>query len=165
MNRRTVLSTVGAGLGALTAGCLGGTVVHEVQRQVRIDPGGYWVSRLPDVGGSGAISFAVRAESRFDVFVFTDPANFDHYESFHEAGSATETPTGHPELGATAVLDEERGLFDASTTDGGARQSYDVAGESYFVVDHSRYGMGAQPGETAGALQPFVDLEVVDEQF
>lgn len=163
MERRTLLRAVGVGIATATAGCMGGEVVHEVQRQVTIDPGGYWLARLPGVGGSGAMTYTVRADARFDVYVFTDREDFRAYESYHEDGSAERSPSGHAELSTTAVRNEERDTYEATSAADGSRASYDAEDESYFVVDHSSYGMGAEPAENAGPMRPFVDLQVFEE--
>ncbi len=144
---------------------MGGEVVHEVQRQVRIEPGQYWVSRLPGVGGSGAISYTVRADQRFDLFVFPDRADYESYEAYHQNKSASAEPAGHPALSKTAVAAAAGDGYAARTANDGAREAFESDARSFFVVDHSGYGVGAAPGDSGSPLHVTVDLEVVDKQL
>jgi hypothetical protein len=163
MDRRSMLRAVGTSGAVLAAGCLGGTVRHDVQRSVRIPRGEYWVSELPPVEGSGAISYTVRAERRFDVYVFTDDAAFETYRDVHGGGSVpSSAPRGDRDLGMTAVEASGGDQYVARTADEGAREPYGADSGAAFVVDHSAYAIGAAPAETADPLSPFVDLEVVE---
>jgi hypothetical protein len=165
MNRRSVLRGIGVGIATACAGCTGGEVVHEVQRQVRIESGSYWRERLPGVGGAGAISYTVRANQRFDLYVFTDRAAYESYEQYHQNESAADEPPGHPELSRTAVESSSSDGFAVQTTDDGAREPFETEATSYLVVDHSGYGVGASPGEAGEALRATVDVQIVDKQL
>lgn len=144
---------------------MGGEVVHDVQRQVRIAPGQYWVSQVPPVEGGGAMSYTIRAQQRFDLYVFTEETAYGQYEAFHQNGTPPETPSGHRDLSATAVRSENGDGFVVQTEDGGARQSFESQSQSYVVLDNSAYGMGADPGETTEPLRGTLELQVVETQL
>lgn len=165
MDRRTLLRAGLVGVATALSGCLGGEVVHEVRRQVRVEPGEYWLSRLPSVDGNGAISYSVRADQRFDLYVFTDQEDLDAYQTYHENRQPERTPTGHNRLGGIAASTDEPGRFVAQTDNDGSRESYSAESEWYFVVDHSAYAGGIPPGEHPDALSAFVDLQIVDKQL
>jgi hypothetical protein len=165
VNRRTVLRTVGAGLTAVGAGCLssGGEVIVNVQQDVRVDPGEAWTeTEIPDLSESGgAIEYIVRSETPFDVYFFADSEAFERYDAFIKGEEPEETPPGHPELSQTAVPKEGSDLYEATSADGGNRQSIDAPGPYYFAVDHSNYRMETRVDEFDDPLTAFVDLKVI----
>jgi len=60
---------------------------------------------------------------------------------------------------------EDGKIYEAATTDGGAREPLNETGPYYFVVDHSSYRMENRVDEYAEPLAAFVDLEVVKKRF
>lgn len=163
MRRRAFLTAIGAGATLGTAGCLGlgGEAIVSVRQSVRIEPGSGWIKEIPDVSDTGgAISYTVRSdERRFDVYFFRE-RGFEQYEAYIHGDDPERTPAGHDEFSSAAVPAAGGSTFEAST-DEGARESIDVAGPYYFVVDHSSYRMENRVDEYADPLPAFVDLEVV----
>ena len=168
MNRRTLLRTVGAGLTAVGAGCLGsgGEVIVNVQQDVHVDPGEAWMETdIPDLSESGGgIEYIVRSETPFDVYFFADGEAFGRYDAYLKGREPDETPPGHPELSQTAVPKQGSDLYEATSEGGGNRQSIDAAGPYYFAVDHSNYRMETRVEEFDDPLTAFVDLKVIRER-
>jgi hypothetical protein len=169
MKRRSVIQTMGTGLAAVGAGCLGGggEVVVSVQRDVHVDPGRAWIEqKVPDVSEpGGAIRYIVRSETPFDVYFFTDEAAFEQYHAYIKGRDPPDTPPGNPEYSQTALPTEDGDLYEAATSDGGARQPLDAAGPYYFAVDHSNYRMETRVGEFDEELTAFVDLTVIRKKL
>ena len=155
-------------MAALGAGCLGGggEVILSVQQDVTVDPGRAWVKReiadLSDTGG--AIEYIVRSETPFDVYFFADAERFAKYDAYIKGRDADATPPGYPEFSQTAIPAENSDLYEATTDNGGNRQSVDVAGPYYFAVDHSNYRMETRVEEFDDPLTAFVDLKVIRER-
>lgn len=163
MNRRTVLRTAGAGLAALGSGCVGGgDVIVSVQQDVTVDPGKAWMeTEIPDLSESGgAIEYIVRSETAFDVYFFANQSDFEQYDRFIRGHEPDRTPQGNPDFSQTAVQNEE-GLYEATTEGGGNRESVETAGPYYFAVDHSNYRMETRVEEFDDPLTAFVDLKVI----
>jgi len=55
----------------------------------------------------------------------------------------------------------DSGLYEATTADGGNRESVETAGPYYFAVDHSNYRMETRVEEFDDPLTAFVDLKVI----
>ena len=169
MNRRAVLRTVGTGLAALGGGCLGGggEVVVSVQRDVHVDPQDAWTETdIRDVSASGgALQYIVRADVPFDVYFFTDEAAFEQYETYIAGREPDRTPAGDPQFSQTALPTEGSDLYEASTTDGGARESLDATGPYFFAVDHSSYRMENRVEQYDDPLTAFVDLKVIEKRL
>lgn len=165
VNRRAVLRTVGAGLTAVGAGCLGGggEVIVSVQQDVHVDPGEAWMETdIPDLSDpGGAVQYIVSSETAFDVYFFTDRDAFEQYDAYIKGREPEETPPGDPELSQTAVPKEGSDLYEATSANGGNRQSIDAAGPYYFVVDHSNYRMETRVEKFDDPLTAFVDLTVI----
>jgi len=50
---------------------------------------------IPDLSVSGgSIEYIVRAEQPFDVYFFSDEANFEQYDAYIEGDEPEETPSG-----------------------------------------------------------------------
>ena len=164
MNRRTVLTTAGTGLAALGSGCLGGggEVIVSVQQDVTVEPGEAWIEEgIPDLSDSGgAIEYIVRSETPFDVYFFDDESDFEQYDTFIRGHEPDRTPPGNPQFSQTAVRNGD-GLYEATTGEGGSRESVDSAGPYYFAVDHSNYRMETRVEEFDDPLTAFVDLKVI----
>jgi len=165
MDRRSVLRTVGAGFLTLGAGCLGGggEVIVSVQKDVTVNPGDAWIeTEIPDLSESGgAIEYIVRAETPFDVYFFDDEDDFAQYDAYIKGHEPDQTPAGQAKFSQTALPKDDSSLYEATTTDGGARQSVDAAGPYYFAVDHSNYRMETRVEEFDDPLTAFVDLKVI----
>lgn len=167
MNRRSVLRTAGAGLVALGSGCLGlgGEVIVSVQQDVTVDPGEAWTEEgIPDLSDSGgAIEYIVRSETPFDVYFFADEAAFEQYDTFIRGHEPDRTPAGNSNFSQTAVQNDS-GLYEATSDGGGTRQSVETEGPYYFAVDHSNYRMETRVEEFDDALTAFVDLKVIRQR-
>ena len=165
MNRRSVLRTVGAGMTALGAGCLGGggEVIVSVQQDINVKPGDAWTeTEIPDLSESGgAIEYIVRSETPFDVYFFAGESDFEQYDAYIKGHEPDRTPPGDAELSQTALPNEDSSLYEATTDNGGARQSIDAAGPYYFAVDHSNYRMETRVEEFDDPLTAFVDLKII----
>jgi hypothetical protein len=165
VNRRTVLQTVGTGLAVAGSGCLGGggEVIVSIQRDVSVEPGNAWMEReIPNLSDSGgAIEYIVRAEEAFDIYFFADESDFQKYDAYITGDDPEATPPGNSEFSQAAVPAEGKDLYEATTDDGGGRQSVDAAGPYYFAVDHSSYRMENRVEESDDPLQAFVDLKVI----
>ncbi|MBX0348870.1 MULTISPECIES: hypothetical protein [Haloarcula] len=165
MKRRSVLRAFGAGLAAVGAGCLGGggEVIVSIQQDVTVDPGSAWLEEdIPDLSDSGgSIEYIVRSKTPFDVYFFADEAAFTEYDTYIKGREPDSTPPGHPKFSQTALPKDGSDLYEASTTDGGNRESVDTAGPYYFAVDHSNYRMETRVEEFDDPLTAFVDLKVV----
>ena len=168
MDRRTFLGTVGAGACAVGTGCLGGggEVIVSVQREVFVDPGTAWIeAEIPDVSDAGgAIQYLVRGDRPFDLYFFTDAADFADYEAYVTGGDPPSTPPGNPAYSMTALPTDGGEIYEAATTDGGARQKLTASGPYYFAVDHSSYRMETRVERFDDALTAFVDLTVIRER-
>lgn len=169
MKRRAFLQTAGAGAIAVGSGCLGtgGDVVVNVAESVTVDPGEGWVEEVPDVSDpGGALSYRVRSEQRaFDVYFFVGDGQFEHYDAFVSGRDPEETPPGHTSFSKAAVPKSgSEDVYEAATTDDGAREPLDATGPYYFVVDHSNYRMENRVDEYGEPLSAFVDLKVVEER-
>jgi hypothetical protein len=164
VNRRAVLATAGTGLAALGSGCLGGggEVIVSVQQDVTVDPGNAWLEEdIPDLSDSGgAIEYIVRSETPFDIYFFSNQSDFEQYDRFISGHEPDRTPSGNPKFSQTAVRNGD-GLFEATTADGGNRESVETAGPYYFAVDHSNYRMETRVEEYGDPLTAFVDLKVI----
>lgn len=170
MRRRGFLQTIGAGTAFGATGCLGlgGEAIVSIQQSVRVDPGSGWVEEIPDISGSGgAVSYKVRSDDRrFDVYFFAGEDSYEHYDAYIKGQDPSETPPGHEDFSKAAVpRSDAESTYEAATQDGGARESLDVAGPYYFVVDHSSYRMENRVDEFADPLGAFVNLEVVKNRF
>ena len=165
MKRRSVIRTVGAGLGVVGSGCLGGggEVIVSIQRDVTVEPGDAWIEReIPDLAESGgAIEYIVRAERPFDVYFFVDRTDFERYDSYIDGDDPDETPPGNEEFSQAAVPEEGTEMYTATTDGGGNRESIDRSGPYYFAVDHSSYRMENRVEEFDDPLRAFVDLKVI----
>ena len=168
MNRRSVLRTAGAGFLALGAGCIGGggEVIVTVQQDVKIKPGEAWMEReIPDLSESGgAIEYIVRAKAPFDVYFFTDKADFEQYDAYIKGHEPDRTPPGYGKFSQTALPQDGSSLYEAMTNNGGARQSIDATGPYYFAVDHSSYRMETRVEKFDDPLTAFVDLKVIQQR-
>ena len=165
MNRRSVLRTVGTGLAALGSGCLGGggEVIVSVQQDVTVAPGDAWTREdIPDLSDSGgAIEYIVRSETPFDVYFFADQHDFEQYDAYIRGQEPDSTPPGNGKLSQTAIENRESGLYEATTADGGNRESVETSGPYHFAVDHSSYRMETRVEEFDDPLTAFVDLKVI----
>lgn len=170
MRRRAFLRAVGVGTSVGVAGCqgLGGEAIVSIQKSVKIESGSGFVEEIPDLSDSGgALSYRVRSgDRRFDIYFFTGEDQYEHYEAYIRDEGPDETPAGHDEFSKAAVPKPDTdSMYEATTTDDGARESIDVAGPYYFVVDHSSYRMENRVDEYGEPLGAFVDLEVVKHKF
>ena len=165
MNRRSVIQAVGAGVAVVGSGCLGGggEVIVNVQRDVTVEPGNAWMeTEIPDLSESGgAIEYIVRAEQAFDVYFFANESDFQQYNAYISGDDPEATPPGHSAFSQAAVPAEGKELYEATTDNGGNRQSVDTAGPYYFAVDHSSYRMENRVEEFDEPLQAFVDLKAI----
>ena len=165
MKRRSVLQTVGAGLAVAGSGCLGGggEVIVSIQQDVSVEPGNAWMeTEIPDLSDSGgAIEYIVRAERAFDVYFFANESDFQQYNGYIKGDDPEETPPGHSEFSQAAVPADGKDLYEATTGDGGSRQSVESSGPYYFAVDYSNYRMENRVEEFDDPLQAFVDLKVI----
>lgn len=159
---------MGAGVTALGTGCLGGggEVVLSIQQDVHIDPQGAWMeTEIPDVSDpGGAIQYIVRAEQPFDVYFFTDESAFRQYDAYIKGREPDETPPGNPDFSQAALPGEDDELYEASTTDDGAREPLEATGPYFFAVDHSSYRMENRVEKYDEALTAFVDLTVIEKR-
>lgn len=160
-----MLQTIGAGLTVAGSGCLGGSgeVIVSVQKDVTVDPGDAWLEKdIPDVSDSGgAIEYIVRSETPFDVYFFTSQEDFEQYDTYIKGHEPDSTPPGNSKFSQTAIPKEGSELYEATTTDGGNRQSIDASGPYYFAVDHSSYRMETRVEKFDDPLTAFVDLKVI----
>jgi len=165
VKRRSVLQTVGTGLLAAGSGCLGGSgeVIVSVQKDVTVDPGSAWTETdIPDLSESGgAIEYIVRAGQAFDVYFFSDRADFEKYNNYIKGDDPEATPPGHDDFSKAAVPQQGSDMYEATTDDGGNRQSVEKSGPYYFAVDHSSYRMENSVDEFDDPLTAFVDLKVI----
>lgn len=156
---------MGAGIFAAGSGCLGsgGEVIVSVQRDVTVEPGNAWMETgIPDLSDSGgAIEYIVKAETPFDVYFFNDKSNFEQYDAYIKGGDPDATPPGNSEFSQAAVQAEGSDLYEATTDNGGNRQSVESPGPYYFAVDHSSYRMENRVETFDDPLQAFVDLKVI----
>jgi len=159
MDRRSFLATAAAGAVVGTAGCAGGTVVVETQRDVTVQARSGWARRIPRIDGTAAISFIARADRVFETFVFTPDEYSRYQQALATPAGDGPAPTGDTDLGTMAVHDEERGFYAAQTADTGGQEPLEADGPVYFVVDHSAVGMAPLP-ERPESLSVFVDLTV-----
>lgn len=169
MRRRTYLQTVGVGAAAAGSGCLGtgGEVVVGVTESIRVEAGDGWVTEIPDVSDPGdAVSYTVRSkDGAFDIYFFVGEEEYDHYEAFLRDEDPAETPAGDSSLSKAAVPKSgSEEVYEAATQDGGARESLDVTGPYYLVVDHSNYRMENRVEAQGDHLSAFVDLKVVEQR-
>lgn len=165
MKRRAYLTGLSAGAAVGLAGCVGGEVVTSVTEDVIIDPGDCWWAELPEQGDG--IAYRIRADRRFDVYVFARPRSFDYYKQYINGGDPPEQPAG---VDAHSSMAAKRGeLFEVATKDEGSRESFDVEGAATFVVDHSDYrDEGAQLPDNEAEAEPlsvFVDLELTSSRL
>lgn len=170
MKRRGFLQAIGAGATLGTAGCLGmgGEAIISIQQSVRVDPENGWVKEIPDMSDSGgALSYRVRSSDRqFDVYFFLGDDQYEHYETYIKGREPSETPAGHEAFSKVAMPQPDaESTYQAATEDDGARESIDVAGPYYFVVDHSSYRMENRVDEYGEPLSAFVDLEVIENKL
>lgn len=166
MNRRTLLSAVGASIAVGTSGCVSnGRVVNERQENVMIPTGRGETTRIEEVDGDGAITFTVTADRKFDVYYFTSPTQYEDYRRYI-SGQQVENPTvGDPQLTQVAVYNEAADQYEARAPADGGRVSITVEDTHYFVIDHSNYGMGVPVDAYADPLRAYVNLTVIDKQF
>jgi hypothetical protein len=165
MNRRTVLATAAAVCAAGSGGCVaGGRVVHDIQEEVAVGPGRAKVYEITDVDGSGAVSYTVRADQRFDVYYFPGESAFTHYEQYLAGETPSEMPSGHGTLSTRAVPTADGG-YEAAVPDGGGREPVSVESTHYFVVDHTNYGDGVRVEETDERLSAFVNLTAYNKML
>lgn len=169
MKRRGYLRAVGASVTAIGSGCLatGGEVVVGVTESIRVDPGDGWTHEIPDVSDTGgAISYTVRSQQRaFDVYLFVGGEVYANYEAFIEDREPDATPAGNSRLSKAAVSTSgAEEMYEAATADEGSRESLEMTGPYYFVVDHSNYRMENRVDEYGKPLSAFVDLEVVKQR-
>jgi hypothetical protein len=165
MKRRAYLAGLSTGLTFGAAGCVGGEVVTSVTEDVIVDPGDYWATDLPAAGDG--ISYRIRAERRFDVYVFASQDSLDYYKQYINGGDPPEQPAG---VDAHSSMAAKRGeMYEVATKDEGSRESFDVDGAATFVVDHSDYrDEGAQLPENEAEAEPlsvFVDLELTSSRL
>lgn len=137
----------------------------SIQQDVTVDPGEAWTEEdIPDLSDSGgAVEYIVRSETPFDVYFFTDQSDFEQYDTFIRGQEPDRTPPGNPEFSQTAVPNDS-GLYEATTADGGNRESVETAGPYYFAVDHSNYRMETRVDEFDDPLTAFVDLKVIRQR-
>jgi len=147
------------------SGCLGGggEVIVSVQQDVTVDPGTAWMEKeIPDLSDSGgAIEYIVRAEQAFDVYFFSDESAFEQYNAYIQGDDPEATPPGNNDFSQAAIQREGDGIYEATTDDGGNRQSVESSGPYYFAVDHSSYRMENRVEKFDEPLQAFVDLKVI----
>jgi hypothetical protein len=164
MNRRAALRSIGAAFGAVGAGCLGGggEIIVSVQRSVTIEPGRGWVKKnIPDISDSGGgIEYIVRADNPFDVYFFAGEDSFEHYNTYISGNEPEETPPGNRDISQTSTPTDS-GLYEATSSGNGNRQSIDVEGPYYFAVDHSSYRMETRVEEFDDPLNPVIDLKII----
>jgi len=178
MRRRTFLAAIAAAGTVGVPGCLGGEVVLETQKSVRIEAHSGWAQDIDGVGGSGSVSYTVRSEDdRFQVLYFTEAINYEKYQARTAgttadangtAGSdpaSVEVPLGHDDLSRIAIENEERGVYEAVVPRDDGRYSIDIEGTHHFVVDYSNYGVGMQIPDTAEPIQATIGLEVVKDRL
>lgn len=169
MKRRRFLQTVGISVTAVGSGCMGGggEVVVSVQQDVRVEPHGAWTEEaIPDVSDPGGeLQYIVKADIPFNVYFFTDRERFEQYNTYIEGREPGETPPGNPEFSQTAVQSEGSDIYEASTDDGGARESLDESGPYFFAVDHSNYRMETRVEDYDDPLTAFVDLTVIKHKL
>jgi hypothetical protein len=143
-------------------------VVHSVSESVRVESGNGWNTKIPDVSDpGGAIRYVIKSEDQpFDVYFFTDQADFDSYQAFLDGEEPEETPAGHERLSKAAVPKQGEGATGhvAETNDDGAREPLETAGPYYLVVDHSSYRLENRVDMSTDHLSAFVDLEVVKKR-
>ncbi|WP_436935945.1 hypothetical protein [Halovenus marina] len=167
MRRRSFLATVGTVGTATVSGCLGETVLQEINgKTIRVEPQQGWVEQIESVGGTGEISYTVRSENqRFQVFYFHNQSDYDQYEQFRQGEMPENQPEGHPDLSGIAVSDEQRGIYEATVPQGGGRMDVTIEETHYFVVDYSNYGLGPTVDEHDDTLRATVNLEIVETSF
>ena len=138
----------------------------SIQQDVTVDPGTAWMETgIPDLSDSGgAIEYIVRAETPFDVYVFTNESDFEQYNAYITGDDPEQTPPGNGEFSQAAVPAAGKDLYEATTDNGGSRQPVNSAGPYYFAVDHSNYRMENRVEEFDDPLQAFVDLKVIRER-
>jgi len=152
-------------LAATGSGCLGGggEVIVSVQRDVTVEPGTAWMeTEIPDLSESGgAIEYIVKAETPFDIYFFSNESDFERYDAYIKGDDPDKTPPGNSEFSRAAVPVEGSDIYEATTDNGGNRQSVESAGPYYFAVDHSNYRMENRVEKFDDPLQAFVDLKVI----
>jgi len=156
---------VGAGIAVAGSGCLGGggEVIVSVQQDVTVEPGNAWLeTEIPDLSDSGgAIEYIIKAKTPFDVYFFSDESDFEQYDTYIKGGDPEATPPGNSDFSQAAVPVEGSDIYEATTDNGGNRQSVESTGPYYFAVDHSSYRMENRVEEFDDPLQAFVDLKVI----
>jgi len=158
MNRRTYLATLGTVSVASLAGCTGERVLTvQPGRPIRVPVGRGEVITIPPEGDS--ISYTARDDQRFAVYFFTASEDLSAYLAFIDGEDPDRTPAGETEVGSQAVPIGDGSMYEASTPDGG-RVPIEAEGESYVVIDHSRYRLESVPPETADPLSVALDLTV-----
>lgn len=162
MRRRKFLASLGGGVTVASSGCLGSEVVHDVTRSVRIDPNDGWWWEVENIGGSAEVGYTVRSEVHtFQVFYFTDPGEFQQYQTYVAGQEPERQPRGHDGLRMTAVPDAD-GIYEAQRPIDGARLDIDIENTHYFVVDYSNYDQNLDVQHYDDTLVASVDLTVVD---
>jgi hypothetical protein len=169
MKRRRFLQTMGVGATAVGSGCMGGggEVVVSVQQDVRVNPHEAWIEEeIPDVSDPGGeIQYIVKADIPFNVYFFTDRERFEQYDMYIKGRGPDKTPPGNPKFSQTAVQPEGSDIYEASTDNGGARESLDEPGPYFFAVDHSNYRMETRVDDYDDPLTAFVDLTVIQKKL
>ena len=164
MHRRAVLRSLSAGVVAAAGGCIAnGRVAMDKSESVNIEPMDGWWTELPDVKGSGALSFTVRANQKFDVYYFQTEQNFTHYKNYLYKDDDSKTPSGHQKISRAAVPKGDSDKYEVKVPDDGGRESIDTEGTHFFVVDHSNYGQGVRVEKFEEPLDAFVDLKVINK--
>lgn len=158
MKRRAYLATVGtAAIGSL-AGCTGGQVMSiDPGRPIRVAVGRGEIITIPADGDS--IKYSARDEQRFSVYFFTAREQLSTYLAFIDGENPEQTPPGDTDIGTHAVPLEGSDLFEAATPDR-SWASIDADGETFLVIDHSRYRLETAPADDAGPLSVALDLTV-----
>lgn len=152
-------------MAAVGSGCLGGggEVIVSVQQNVTVEPGNAWMEKeIPDLADSGgAITYIVKAETPFDVYFFSDKSDFEQYDTYIKGGDPDSTPPGNSNLSQAAVQVSGSDVYEATTDNGGSRQSVESSGPYYFAVDHSSYRMENRVEKFDDPLQAFIDLKII----
>lgn len=165
MDRRSFLAAAGT-TSVGVAGCVGGKrVLVEIQRELQVEPGVGWTRELPAVDGSAVIRFTARAEKRFDVFYFVDPAAFAKYEAYLQSDDPDRMPTGHDRLTKTAVPRDGTDGYEVVVPTDGKHAAIGADGSHHIALDYSDYGTGMPVADPNEPLRVFLDLSLLDKQL
>jgi hypothetical protein len=167
MRRRYFVAMAATGAVLSTSGCIGETVIRNIDDFVHIQPesGEVWtLDSLDEADDSVEVGYTVESEYRpFQVFYFTSRATAETYQSYIAGQQSGEQPTGFDKLNTMAVPNDD-GVYTATSSDDGGRKTVDIGDETehYFAVDYSEYGQRLGVETYDDELQASVDMEVVD---